>query len=420
MNEHSRSHDKAAKSSPTRTGSETQVKSGGYNLGSVLLQMSTIISPEQLGEAQQMARQTGMDVLKMLTMNGYINEKTAKLARDGAFVVRQDVFDEEQVAQAMYRAFKEGIELEQALAVMSSAGKIQAVRQKNSYTPLSELLILSGILEAGELKSYEATARETGLPLGRVITHAGVVNPESVMAALCAQVYEREGYFSKDDLILILTTCYRKSIPFQDALDFLKKTVPEEALQVRLGELLTQCGLVPRNAVISALELSLIRGTPLGQELVSMGQINEDALEKALLIQELVNKGRLADEHVPAVVRRVVNSGQDAEVAMGEVAAMVLDDSDFDSLDRMLCYSGISQEMLIVPIRLSLSENAPFMEYLAALVNKQIMDEKCALTAARLLYLVRLDALSGDQAVSLLKYCREYQTSVDQAMDKLH
>ncbi|MBK9281298.1 MAG: hypothetical protein IPM93_24320 [Candidatus Obscuribacter sp.] len=420
MNEHSRSHDKASKSSSSRTGGETQVKSGGYNLGSVLLQMSTIISPEQLGEAQQMARQTGMDVLKMLTMNGYINEKTARLAKDAAFVVRQDVFDEEQVAQALYRAVKEGIELEQALAVMSSAGQVQAVRAKTSYTPLSELLILAGILQSGELKSYQATANETGLPLGRVITHAGVVNPESVMAALCAQVYEREGYFHKDELVLILTTCYRKSMSFQDALDFHNKAIPEEALQVRLGELLTQCGLVPRNAVISALELSLLRGTPLGQELVSMGQIKEEALEKALLIKELVRKGRLADEHVPAIVRRVVISGQDSEVAMGEVAAMVLDDSDFDSLDRVLCYSGITQEALIVPIRLSLSENAPFMEYLAALVDKQIIDEKCALAAARVLYLVRLDALSGDQAVSLLKYCREYQTSVDQAMDKLH
>ena len=385
----------------------------------MLLVKSGIIDQGQLAEAQQTAQGIGMDICKMLVMSGYVKEKTVNMAAEAHRLIQEENWDEATMAQAMQQAHGQNKELTGILATMSSAGLARVPAPVLTNTPLSELLIESGIIEPAEMAKYQATSDETGLPLGRVISHAGVISPAIILAALSAQVYERAGLFDKSTLIKVLVTCYRKSITFEKALGILDLVTPKMESQIKLGELLSSSGLVPQTSVISALELALLRGSQIGGELVGAGQITEEMLQYALFVQELYNRGHLADEHVAPTLRRICLNREDPDRALGEIAALVLDETDFDSLDRMLSYSKITHETTLVPIRVSIPDNAPFTAYLGAIVGAKIISETAALCAARLLYLVRMDVLSGDQAISLMKYCHEHNISADQSLEKL-
>ncbi|MBK9774012.1 MAG: hypothetical protein IPP57_24870 [Candidatus Obscuribacter sp.] len=194
---------------------------------------------------------------------------------------------------------------------MSQTGiAVPPPRPRTSNTPLSELLLAAGILSQNELNSYLATVNETGLPLGRVINHAGVVKMELVLAALSAQVYERSGFFEKQTLIELLTLCNRRGVTFEVALQQLNLPKPPDQAELKLGEILVQAGIISQSTVITAIELGLMRSTQIGQELVTMGQLQQHILDHALKVQSMVTNGWLASEHAAASLRRIALNGE--------------------------------------------------------------------------------------------------------------
>ncbi|MBK9774011.1 MAG: hypothetical protein IPP57_24865 [Candidatus Obscuribacter sp.] len=95
---------------------------------------------------------------------------------------------------------------------------------------------------------------------------------------------------------------------------------------------------------------------------------------------------------------------------------MVLSSDDFDDLDVILSRSGACSDMDLVPLRVGLSDKPAFIEYLGAMAGSKIIDDSCALCAARLLYLVRMDVITSDRAVALLKHALANKMSADEAM----
>ena len=403
----------------TKSQNRATTRIDGHSVGA-LLTMSGIINQAQFAEAQKAAADTGMDICKMLSMSGYVKEKTINMAIEAYRLIMEENWERETMAQALQQAYNHGSDLRSVLSTMSSTGLARVPAPVATNTTLAEFLLESGALAPQEMAKYKATSDETGLPLGRVISHAGVIQPSMILAALSAQVYERSGHFDKKTLLTVLTNCYRMSQTFEQSLSFLKLPKPKMESQIKLGELFLNSGLLPQTSIISALEQALLNGSQIGRELVHSGQIKEDTLNNALLVQGLFNKGHLSDEHVAATLRRIELNKEKPDTALGEIAAMVLDETDFDSLDRMLSYSGITQEMTLVPLRVSLPERAPFMAYLGALVGGKVISDAAALCAARLLYLVRMDILTGDQAISLMKYCYEHKITADQSLEKLN
>jgi uncharacterized membrane protein YagU involved in acid resistance len=137
------------------------------------------------------------------------------------------------MAHALSQVHANGGDLAGVLSTLSQTGiAVPPPRPRTSNTPLSELLLAAGILSQNELNSYLATVNETGLPLGRVINHAGVVKMELVLAALSAQVYERSGFFEKQTLIELLTLCNRRGCHLRSSAattQFAKTTRPGRA-----------------------------------------------------------------------------------------------------------------------------------------------------------------------------------------------
>ncbi|MBK7748245.1 MAG: hypothetical protein KA392_10275 [Candidatus Obscuribacter sp.] len=405
------------KSSQEKSGTHARPTNDSAAEIGILLVMAGIIDQTQLAEAENMAKETGMDIGKMLAMSGFVKKNTMTAAIEAHKLIKEANWDKHMMAHALSQVHANGGDLAGVLSTMSQTGiAVPPPRPRTSNTPLSELLLAAGILSQNELNSYLATVNETGLPLGRVINHAGVVKMELVLAALSAQVYERSGFFEKQTLIELLTLCNRRGVTFEVALQQLNLPKPPDQAELKLGEILVQAGIISQSTVITAIELGLMRSTQIGQELVTMGQLQQHILDHALKVQSMVTNGWLASEHAAASLRRIALNGENPAIALGEIAAMVLSSDDFDDLDVILSRSGACSDMDLVPLRVGLSDKPAFIEYLGAMAGSKIIDDSCALCAARLLYLVRMDVITSDRAVALLKHALANKMSADEAM----
>lgn len=382
-------------------------------IGTLLL-MSGVIDRAQLSEAEQMASSTGLDVGKMLKMSGYVDGRILKLAAEAEKLIVQGELDESTAAQAMSMAHNRDMDLPTALKAATTKPKVAA-----ETTSLSELLAESDALAKSDLAQAEKQAEETGLPLGRIISHSEAVRPEVVIAALCGLIYQREGQLNRQQLIDLTTACVRKGCTFEKAMEILNIEIEESPPEIGLVGLLTQANLVAMSNMITAMELSMLKGTPLMREIAALGQAEDRVLAWAQHVLSLIAINMLAEEHGPVTLRRIVLNGESPPTALGEIAALVLDEGDFDDLDRMLNYSGAVSDMVLVPLRVSLSEHPAFVEYLGAIMNAKVISEQALLAASRLLYLVRLDSINSDQAISFLKYAIKNEVSADEAIQSL-
>lgn len=391
------------------------------NLAASLLCQAGLIKREQYADCEIMSRQTGLNILKMLVMSGYIKENLNTLALEAAELVLREGITEIAAARCLHMAVERKQTIQDALSEL--AGTSQENQpilppKPRSMTQLCSLLTESGAVDSQSMSNYLATQRETGLPLGRIITHAGVIDPEVVMAALTAQVYERDGYLTQVDILEILVLCYRRGIDFETALKQTGRTLPVQIAQIRTGEILVKAGLAQKSSIISALELALLKGSQIGVELINMGQIDENTLSRTLLLQDLVRQERLAMVHAPSVLKRSVLNREELSQSLAELAALVLDTSDIENLEALLKAVGVCSQANLEAIKTMLGEKTSFTEYLAALVHKQHLDDGLALCTARLLYLLRMEAIKPEEAIDVLKYCKDFGVDADSALNR--
>jgi hypothetical protein len=365
------------KSSQEKSGTHARPTNDSAAEIGILLVMAGIIDQTQLAEAENMAKETGMDIGKMLAMSGFVKKNTMTAAIEAHKLIKEANWDKHMMATPSHRYT---LTAETWLAYFDNEpdGYSQPTpRPRTSNTPLSELLLQQGFCPK-RAKELPGNSQRNRFTTGRVINHAGVVKMELVLAALSAQVYERSGFFEKQTLIELLTLCNRRGVTFEVALQQLNLPKPPDQAELKLGEILVQAGIISQSTVITAIELGLMRSTQIGQELVTMGQLQQHILDHALKVQSMVTNGWLASEHAAASLRRIALNGENPAIALGEIAAMVLSSDDFDDLDVILSRSGACSDMDLVPLRVGLSDKPAFIEYLGAMAGSKIIDDSCA------------------------------------------
>jgi tetratricopeptide (TPR) repeat protein len=135
----------------------------------------------------------------------------------------------------------------------------------------------------------------------------------------------------------------------EEAIEFLSRS-PEQIFveenksfsgqhTVRLGELLIRAGILSRSDVSNVLEVSLHTGKRMGELLIRYGFVNEQLLEAALNLQQMVDSAFLHVEQASATLRHVEQEGGTIASALVELniitapAIAVRPDSTFGMAD---------------------------------------------------------------------------------------
>jgi hypothetical protein len=389
-----------------------------------LLAQAGLLKPEERSEAMNMSRQTGLDITKLLTMHGYVSERVIKLGQEAISLLQQQTIDNFIAVKAIAKAAEKEIDLAAALELIYQQG-VTPVKTASAPSPMSlgELLVEGGFVESVDLERHLATGRETGLPMGKVLLMRDAIDSEMLLRVLTAQVYSYQSTMKRDDIIAALRLTRQKQISFEEALarQGMPAQAPAAVANIRLGELLTKAGMVQVSNIIGALEVSITQARLIGAELIAMGQLDTATLDLALSVQSMVARGKLRAEHAPLVLKRMRELNNSWPAVLTEVVMASLVPGDVLDLEQLLRYSGPVPEEILVRTRETFNRNGTMSVsgYCRILANSGSIDDLLLKSAVRLVYLLKLNFLSPQQAILTMQHARTRKLYADEAIHEL-
>jgi hypothetical protein len=389
-----------------------------------LLVQAGMLKAEERSEAVNMSKQTGLDITKLLTMHGYVGDRTIKLAQAAVNLIQQKEIDNFIAVKALTRASELNIDLQGALTQIYQEGvaPVRAVAAP-SILSLEELIFEGGFIDRTELDHHKATGQETGLPLGRVLLMRNAIDASVLLRILTAQVYSYQSTIKRDDIIAALRMTRLKLITFEESLRRvgIPQIEPETIANIRLGELLTGAGVVQVINIIGALESSITQAKLLGEELIALGQLDKPTLELALAVQAMVSHNKLKADHACLTLKRLRELNKRWPEALTEVMVSHLVPSDVVDMEQLLRYGGVvpPEVLLRTRERFDRSGSHTFSDYCGMLAQTGYIDDLTLKTSVRLIYLLKINFLSAQQAIMSLAHARTRSLYADEAIHEL-
>lgn len=162
-------------------------------IGNLLLKAG-IVSEKQLNDATSRAIARGEHIGQALKGCGYIDDRSLRLAVAIQSSLKDGVVSAFTARKALALAHRSNKDIEQVLGRLG-------VRLSNivaSTNKLGELLIESSIITHAELKEALTKARESSMPLGRVLVEMGFVNEPQKSSLLEVQSRVRDGMITRE------------------------------------------------------------------------------------------------------------------------------------------------------------------------------------------------------------------------------
>ncbi len=166
-------------------------------------------------------------------------------------------------------------------------------RRFSSSARLGDLLVQAGILTPAQLQEAMRSSRSKKLQIGQVLVMSGYMTSRDLQIVLEAQSMLRDRTIDLNLAIQCIKVARKIGGNFSDVLEDYDATAAQRARTGKLGELLSEAGLVGEEDLSEAMERSVNTGMPLGRMLVLNRILPSEVLQKALEVQV-----RLRDEVV--------------------------------------------------------------------------------------------------------------------------
>ncbi|MGD9683144.1 MAG: hypothetical protein AB7W16_18295 [Candidatus Obscuribacterales bacterium] len=293
-------------------------RAGPKRIGELLV-AAGVIRQEVLIEALQVAKKSSTPVGRVLMTIGELSERDLLAAIEVQSMLRENLISAEFGVRALNVCIKGHISLDDAFRRLGWAPPAERSEVVASGE-LGKLLADSGIVSPGVVDQCMRQSEENNLPLGRCLVLARAITSNILASALTAQVLVRDGKITYDQAVAGLAASYRKHQTIEQSLSETGAYRVDQE-RIRVGELLSQAGLVTESDKVSAIERGLVENQPVGQVLVQQGMISPTALDESLKLQNLVNEGKINTLQAAEILRQANNRGVPVEVVMNEKSA---------------------------------------------------------------------------------------------------
>ena len=183
----------------TRLGAQSEYYEIGNRLGELLLE-AAVIDKSELENALLSSYTTGLQLARILVLNGRILQPLASMALIGQFLIRDNKLTKEQAIVAIKDVSK-NIEnfytLELALASGVGLKQINTLR-------LGELLLLAGSVSEENLALAVEQCAADEKPLGQVLTSLNQINDITLSQALTLQEMVNSGSLAPEEAVATL------------------------------------------------------------------------------------------------------------------------------------------------------------------------------------------------------------------------
>lgn len=379
-------------------------RAGPKRIGELLV-AANVIKPEVLLEALQVAKKSATPLGRVLMSIGELTERDLQTAIEIQSLLREGVISAEFGVRALNVAVKGCLSLEEAFHRL---GWKAPQRETIPGSELGELLLDAGIVDRTALDEAMRQSQENNLPLGRCLVLSRALPSTLLASALTAQVLLRDGKINRDQALNGLRGSQKKHQSLETSLQEVGAYKANQA-NIRVGDLLSQAGIVTEGDKISAIETGLVRAQPVGQVLVQSGMISSSTLNESLKLQELVSAGNLTGAQAVEILRAAHARGISVEQIMSERSSKEDEITRANSVINILRHAGIlTPEDMAKAEGIGEQLNATVGE---VLLTMGMLDKRLLQAAVQAQSFVDDEILKPDQVAACLRYC--HKTGVD-------
>jgi hypothetical protein len=242
-----------------------------------LLQDSDMIARPQLEDALKTSQETGLPLGRVLVLTNCVSEEMLSAALTAQVLVRDNKISREQAVQALKSSRFRRVNIEVSLIDLGFYKPPPRQRVK-----LGELLVLSGLVNEGDLM----TALEMGLirevPIGQMLVESGFISKRILDTALKLQEIVSGHSLSALKAAEALREVATRHVSLARAISELDLSVSESRERVRLGEMLKAAGIVSDTEIKKALRDARRNSALLGKILLVTGAIDDQTLHATL------------------------------------------------------------------------------------------------------------------------------------------
>jgi tetratricopeptide (TPR) repeat protein len=269
---------------------------------------------------------------------------------------------------------------------------------------IGDLLVELSLVSQKDLNEALQIGKDTGLPIGRVLTMSAFLTESQFQAALKGQS------LLKDGLVQLATVkeAVRRvtnGASVEEAYSSVGVAKVEAQNSVQLDELLSRSGLVTADQLDSAVEQTKTTGLPLGRILLMSGNLAEGFLIAALNAQILVRDGQITKDQAVEGLKGVKRRQVPLEVALAEKGAHTGASRPTIRLGELLAQANIISNVEVMnAIEIGLNNNKQIGQILLELDR---IDSNTLNYALHLQERVELGQLTPDAAIESLMTAKQ-------------
>jgi hypothetical protein len=375
-----------------------------------LLRGAGLLSAADLNNAVQVATKTQLPVGRVLVMLGLISTEVVQAALHGQSLVRDRLIERDTAIKALCVVSAQRTSFDQALRQIGFLPDDDEPAQG-----LGDLLLAAAVITPEQLADALNRGQHLGLPLGRILVLKGILSQEQIESALEAQTLLRDEKISRTQALEALRTMRLSECDLTEALMQIGCDIESPVHKVRLGELFVMAELVSETDLLTALEIGLLEGKPIGQVLIEFGFIADETVVAALRLQTMVSENNLTADCAAQVLRLIAINGYNVAQAVAEVMAPEAENEELVGLLQLLSLAGLVTGEDCHRL-LKFRGTSIFNVVLA---ETGMMSEETLHVAVRCQLLINHGLLTMDQAIAALHHWRWNGVSLNEVLQNM-
>lgn len=371
-----------------------------FRLGEIFLEAG-IISPDVLEQGLLIAKRATMPLGRVLIMSGHVSELDVDCALVTQVSIRDGAIDVRMAKELLRFAHVHQVTINEAYRLNG------IVRGIGPLSRMGKLVLAAGLVDDVGLKCAMRHSKSTGFPLGRALVALNIIGKSTLFDCLDLQILMRDRQLTFLQAVRVLQSIHSYNVTFDAALQSVGVSYPRNAKQPRLGDLLSDAGLLsPEDGLIIA-ELGTENDASFGQLLVQYNLMSPQMVESAVQIQRML----LMPMFSRARAVRLLNLVHSMNVPLEKLLAQ------FDVLDQvaaLLRAAGVIDERTMRDTAASIKD----FEFSVAevLIQRGLITKEMSRTGLVMLKEIERGVVSYEKALEVLRslekhYERKYVAS---------
>ncbi|MBX9940684.1 MAG: hypothetical protein K2Y32_15600 [Candidatus Obscuribacterales bacterium] len=283
-----------------------------------LLLKAELITNEQLGRSIIQAKDTGMQMGRIMVLNRDLSGWMMNAALTAQLLVRDGKVTKDQAVQALLIVARRRVSIEQALFELGlfSEKSGQTVR-------IGELVLMAGFLSEGDMLECLEIELIKEKQFGQILLEQGLVTHDLLEAAIVLQDMVSNGTLRAFQAADALKQVKARSISVYQAVAELYPATQAEPKEFLPAKLLTDAGLISASDLEKVIDPTEKSSIKVGKKVLSTGAISEAVLYTALRTYSLYKQGFLSAEQSVNALKKSRNENLTLDEALSKLGWIV-------------------------------------------------------------------------------------------------